>query len=87
MRGARNGVEQHAVERARPAHLHRARGRAERGDDPRQQPVALLPLGTGDVERDDRPFAVRRAALELDERRLGRDAARARRRPTRARYW
>ncbi|MCK7518650.1 MAG: hypothetical protein MZV64_13485 [Ignavibacteriales bacterium] len=60
-------------------------GRAERGDDPREQPVALLPLGAGDVERDDRPLAVRRAALELDEASCRSRCGSARRRPTRAR--
>ena len=48
------GAEQHAVELAGAVHLDGARRRAERRHQPGQEPIALLPVGAGDVKRHAR---------------------------------
>src|SRR6185436_12923526 len=65
-----------AVERAVPADRNRARADAERGEQSGEHTIALLPVGTRDVERDLRSAAIRRLPLDLDERRLSRPSTR-----------
>ena len=59
------GIEHHAVERAVAADRDRIGARTERRQHPREDAVAVLPVGAGDVKRDSRAVAVERASLEL----------------------
>src|SRR5262249_8162947 len=62
-----------ALELAAPAERHRARLRAEVGDDAGEQLIAFLPVAAGHVERQPRSVAICRGAVERDERALGRE--------------
>ena len=69
-------AEHHAVELADTVDRDRPRRRAERGHDPGEEAIALLPVAAGHPERHLRSLAVGRGALERDEGVLGENAAR-----------
>ena len=74
--GFRKLTQHHSVQLPPPTHGYLARWLAKRSHERSHQPIALLPIDAGHVERDFRPVAKRGAPLKLDERTGGRNLAR-----------